>query len=78
MNIAIESTDRVIEIEGHDGMKMPARVWEGFTANGVPVQCLIVRIAAPVEYNQEDFEKDLAECKPPRMHDQTFPLRMIL
>ena len=78
MNIAIESTNRVIEIEGHDGTKLPARVWEGFTAGGVPVQCLMIRIAAPVEYNQDEFEKDLQECRPPRMAEQAFPLRMVL
>ena len=76
MNIAIESTNKVIEIDASG--KLPARLWEGFTANGVPVQCLIVRIAAPTEYNQDEFEKDLAECRPPRMPDQAFPLRMIL
>jgi len=78
MNIAIESTDRVIEIEGHDGMKVPARVWEGFTADGVPVQCLIVRIAAPAEYDQEKFERELQVCRPPRMVEQAFPLRMVI
>ena len=76
MNIAIESTDKVIEIEANG--KLPARVWEGFTAGGIPVQCVIVRIAAPASYNQDEFEKDLEECRPPRMLEQVFPLRMVL
>lgn len=76
MNIAIESTDRVIEIEANG--KLTARVWEGFTVDGIPVQCVIVRIAAPADYNQEDFERALQVCRPPRMAEQAFPLRMVL
>ncbi len=78
MKITIESTDRIVTARLPGGMdEVPARVWEGSTESGIPVQCLVTRICAPASENLEQFQKELQECRPPSAV-QTFPLRMIL
>lgn len=61
MQIAIESTDKVVTLDG-----VPARVWEGATASGIPVVCFITRVAVPEGQPTEQFEKELQEHRPPR------------
>ncbi|HEV2036917.1 MAG TPA: hypothetical protein VGU71_22425 [Candidatus Dormibacteraeota bacterium] len=78
MKITIESTDRVVELQVH-GVQVPARVWEGKTERGAPVAVLVTRIAAHLEDDQADFERDLKETRPPSTHAvEAFPLRLIL
>jgi hypothetical protein len=76
MKITIESTTRVIEINGG----LEARVWEGQTERGVKVQCLIPRIAVKDGLDVSQFEAELKECHVPASRDvvQAFPLRMVL
>jgi hypothetical protein len=75
MKMHIESTSQIVEVNGVD-----ARVWEGTTDAGVPVQCLIVRIAADRRYSCAEFERDLKETRSPTSADpvRAFPLRMVL
>lgn len=79
--MTIESTTRLVTCE-LDGQKFPARVWEGTTDSGVPVVCLVTRVAVPKDRpaaDFEQFEQELKECKDPsRMAVQAYDLRTIL
>lgn len=72
MKITLESTTRIVEING-----VPARLWEGETASGIKVQALITRIAAPADADQAQFKAELAEQRAPEQ-PQAFPLRMVI
>jgi hypothetical protein len=85
MKITIESTEMLVEmvVDGR-GAHVPARVWQGFTDDGIPVHCFVTRIcptltlplAADVE---RKFLADLKECRPPTSDIVAgIPLRMIL
>lgn len=78
MKITIESTDKVVSLFRGSASELPCRIWEGATENGVPVQCMIIRIAAPVECNQNEFERDLEKTRPPQLQPEVFPLKMVL
>lgn len=74
MKITIESTIRMAMVNG-----VPARVWEGTTASGLPVVCLITRIATPAATDQAEFKRDLQECKPPsEMAVDAIPSKMVI
>ena len=78
MKITIESTSRIVQIEGPHGT-IPARVWEGTTDSGIPVICAITRVATPSDGNTEQFDRELQACKPPsQMAVEAIPLRMII
>jgi hypothetical protein len=72
MKVMLENTTRTVEING-----VTARVWEGATESGIPVQAVIVRIAAPAAADLRQFEAELKECRDPSAVE-AFPLRMIL
>lgn len=74
MKITIESTDRLVEVNG-----VPARVWEGKTESGIGVVCCVTQIAAPVAADDSEFQRELTRTKPPSDWAVTvFPLRMVL
>jgi hypothetical protein len=74
MRITIDSTDKVVELNG-----IPARIWEGQTDSGIPVHCFITRLAVSKDADNTQFEKELQEHRPPReLQIRAYPLRMIL
>lgn len=73
MEIQIESTDKIVELNG-----VPARIWEGHTASGIPVHCYVTRIAVARDADTSQFEKELQEHRTPSVDVQTIPLRLIL
>ena len=84
MKIRIESTSKIVTlvVGGND---VPARVWQGETDGGIPVQCFITRIAPEIpksDPNIDDltaeFERDLKRQADPRPTVEAIPLRMIL
>lgn len=78
MKITIESTDKMIEIRnGRSGHFCQGRLWEGKTESGIPIQCVIIRVATPGQENQEQFVKELRECRPPEQ-EQAFSLRLVI
>lgn len=78
MKISIESTSRMVEIRnGRSGHFCEGRIWEGKTESGIPIQCVIVRVATPALERQEEFIAELRERKAPEQ-EQAFPLRMVL
>lgn len=80
MKITIESTHKLVElVVGRQ--PVPARVWQGETDSGVPVQCFITRIAPeidPKDPRQEQFLRELEEQAAPRASIQAIPLRLII
>lgn len=79
MKITIESTTKIVLVKpGAFTQGVECRVWEGVTAQGVKVQCLIPRIAANIGQDLSRFEKELKEHEPPSAEVAAFPLRMIL
>lgn len=78
MKIIVESTSRLVDIEVN-GTKVPARIWEGKTDSGIPVTCAITRVAVHKDQNQDQFRRELEECKAPSAEAiEAIPLRMII
>jgi hypothetical protein len=82
MKITVESTSKLVQFE-IGGTMVPARIWEGFTEDGIPVHCYITRICPTIpeplpEAIAANFAKDLSECVPPSAAVRAIPLRMIL
>lgn len=85
MKITIESTGKLVELEPAPGHVVRARVWQGTTENGIPVQCFITRIAPEIPETDPrtdeltaEFERDLQRHAQPRATVQAIPLRMII
>ncbi len=74
MKITIESTTEIVTLND----SVQARVWEGETASGIKVQCLITRIAVHKGDDCSQFEAELTEQKPPTIAERAFPSCMIL
>lgn len=73
MNVQLQSTEKIVHING-----LPARVWEGKTANGIKCHAFITRIAVHEKDDASEFEKDLQEHAKPSAELQKIPLRMII
>jgi hypothetical protein len=77
MEVQLESTVKIVQLT-IDGQTVPARIWEGETANGVKCHAYITRIAVANEDESAEFERDLKEHVPPSPAVQAFPARMVL
>lgn len=82
MKITIESTDKVIHFEVGVAA-VPARIWEGHTADGTPVFCFITRIAPSIPEPippaiAAEFARSLQETKPPSPIARAIDMRFIL
>jgi hypothetical protein len=73
MKIIIESTTKKVTLNG-----VPARIWEGKTAIGIPVHCYVTRIAVKNDQDVSEFERELQEHKAPSPEVEAIPLRLIL
>jgi hypothetical protein len=74
MKLTIENTTQLITVDG-----VPARVWEGHTESGIPVHCLVTRIAVRNGHDVSQFERELEEQRAPSVEAaEAFPLRMVL
>jgi len=73
MKIIIESTEKIVELNG-----VPARVWEGHTQSGIPVHCFITRVAVPQGENMEQFDRELRDCAAPSADVAAYPPRLAL
>lgn len=73
MKITIESTDKIVEVNG-----VPARIWEGKTASGIPLHCYITRVAVDREQDCTAFELELQETRTPSAAVQAIPSRLVL
>ena len=77
MKLILKNTDQVVTVNG-----VPGRIWEGETESGVPVHCVITRVAVKHGRPKEDydqFERELHEVTPvSKSALEAFPLRMVL
>jgi hypothetical protein len=64
MKITLESTTRIIDVVTPSGT-VPARVWEGTTANGIAIIAMITRVATRTTNDNTEFERELQEHRPP-------------
>ena len=64
-----------------DGAEVPARIWQGKTATGIPVHAFITRVAVergrPV-HEYTEFEQALEETEAPRPEVEAYGLRYFL
>ena len=72
MKITLENTSQIETIDG-----VRCRIWEGETADGIPVFAFIPLIAVKRSEDQTVFERELREYKPKRL-TQEFDLRKVL
>jgi hypothetical protein len=78
MKITIESTSKLVELRTDEGVWVPARIWEGETESGIKVHVYITRIAAGLQEDLSQFERELKEQRPPSAEIEAIPLRLIL
>ena len=78
MKLTLESTSKIVQVEGPDGGLVPARLWEGTTADGIPVIALVTRVAVKLEHDLEAFHRDLVEQRPPSAEARAWPNRLVL
>lgn len=77
MQIILNSTEKIVTLI-HNGAEIPARIWEGKTASGIPCHAYITRIAAHETVNQTEFQHEFQEHRPPTADIAAIPLRLIL
>lgn len=77
MKVTLETTDKVVLLE-LNGQTVPARIWEGHTANGIACHAYITRIAVHDQLDAAEFERDLKEERRPTPAVAAIPMRLIL
>lgn len=73
MTITLHSTSKIVELDG-----VPARIWEGTTARGIPVHAFITRIAVDREADGTELEAELTEHRAPSPDIAAYPSRLVL
>lgn len=74
MRITVESTTKVVEVNG-----VPARVWEGHTESGIPIHCMITRVMVDLDEDRAQFEAELERHRPAQNADiEAYPMRLLL
>ena len=56
MTITITNTTKIVAVNG-----VPAGIWEGKTAAGIPIICFVTCVAVPNDQDQRQFEQELLE-----------------
>lgn len=59
MKATMESTDRIITI----GAGVPARIWEGVTASGIPFLAFVTHLEPANQEQMSSFLADLSDLK---------------
>ena len=84
MKVTLESTTKVVTLL-HEDKEVPARVWQGETEGGIPVQAFITRIAPEVpesdpqiEEKTAEFQRDLNRQADPRPSVEAIPLCFVI
>lgn len=73
MKITIESTTKIVELDG-----VPARVWEGRTESGIAVICYVTRVQVDKSADCSQFERELQEQRAPSPEARAIPTRLVL
>jgi len=73
MKVQLESTTKIVRLNG-----VPARIWEGHTAAGVPCHAYVTRIAVANDQDASEFERELQEHAAPSLDIEAIPFSMII
>ena len=73
MKATLESTSKIVTLNG-----LPARIWEGKTASGIPIHAYVTRVAVRNGADISQFEAELQETAAPSAEVEAIPLRLIL
>jgi len=73
MRITIESTTKIVEVNG-----VPARVWEGHSERGIKLIAVVTRIGVDKAEDTSQFEAELQEHKAPSPVAQSFGARFLI
>ena len=73
MEITLRQTSKIVTLNN-----LPARLWEGQTASGIPIHAFITRIGVTKEADLSEFERELESVTPMTPEMEAIPLRMIL
>jgi hypothetical protein len=77
MTVTLHSTDKIVELKTPTGV-VPARLWEGQTANGIACHAFITRIAVAKDLDATEFERELQEHRAPSRELQAIDARLVL
>ena len=84
MKVMLENTSKIVRLV-IGGKEVPARVWQGQTESGIPVQAFITRIAPEIPKSDprideltSEFERDLIRVADPRPSVEGIPMRFIV
>jgi hypothetical protein len=78
MTVTLESTDKIVTLVLANGTEVPARIWEGHTANGIACHAYVTRIAVHAHDDAGEFERDLLEQRKPSAAVEAIPMRLII
>lgn len=73
MQVQLESTEKIVHLNG-----VPARIWEGHTAAGVPCHAYVTRIAVSESVDSSEFERELQEHRRPSAEIGAIPSLLVL
>jgi len=76
MKVTLESTTKIVQVV-IDGQMVPARIWEGTTAAGVPCHAYITRIAVAQGLDAGEFDRELEEHRPASPALDVIPRRLV-
>ena len=77
MKVTLESTTKIVRLIV-EGREVPARIWEGRTANGIACHAYITRIAVADGLDAAEFERDLKEHRRATPAIEAIPTRLII
>jgi len=82
MKVTLHSTETIVQLDTADGRSMPARLWRGETDKGVEVIAFVTRIAAAIDADLVEFDKELQRHDPPPDHAaqwvESWPARLLI
>lgn len=73
MVITIYPTSKIVTING-----MEARIWEGKTAKGTPLDLCTVHVRVRPDFDQTEFEAELKNASAPSEEVEAIPNRLRL
>lgn len=73
MEIQLHNTTKIVFLNG-----VPARIWEGQTANGIKIHVYITRIGVEDSQDLQEFESELDGATEPTAEIKAIPLRLLI
>jgi len=77
MEVTLHSTPKIVLLVV-EGREVPARIWEGTTASGIPCHAYVTRIAVADNLDASEFERELVEHRRATPAIDAIPSRLII